>query len=244
MKVLNYFNVRTFLAVIISQIAAFLAIRYQIKFNLNLMLFGLAVAFPVHFSIQAAFKRREKALEYFSAFKGGLMTLYYSVQLATDLTSEKKLEGTNVMKGISDQLTHQLETREESHELIQRKLNEMSAFIETNQEDLSKRNAVKMVRYLGNVSEATVYLVSLVKHRTMAGMRFYSTFFILLFPFIQAPILMHRLEDIVPEWTIYIFICLTTLILVTLNNFQKMIEYPFDPGGMDNIRMRDFKLDV
>ena len=108
MKVLNYFNVRTFLAVIISQIAAFLAIRYQIKFNLNLMLFGLAVAFPVHFSIQAAFKRREKALEYFSAFKGGLMTLYYSVQLATDLTSEKKLEGTNVLKGISDQLTHQL----------------------------------------------------------------------------------------------------------------------------------------
>jgi len=244
MKVLNYFNVRTFLAVVISQIAAFLAIRYQIKFNLNLMLFGLAVGFPVHFTIQAAFKRREKALEYFSAFKGGLMTLFYSIQLSDDMAPEKRMQGTNILKEISDQLTHQLETRVANHELIQRKLNEMSVFIETNQKDLSKRNAVKMVRYLGNVSETTVYLTSLVHHRTMAGMRFYSAFFILIFPLVQAPILLHRLEGHIPYWLIYIFVCLTSLILVTLNNFQKMIEYPFDPGGMDNIRMREFKLDV
>ena len=244
MKVLNYFNLRTFLAVVISQIAAFLAIRYQIKFNVNVMLFGLVIAFPLHYTIQAAFKRREKALEYFSGFKGGLLTLYYSVQLATDLSTEKRVEGINILKAISDQVIHQLETREGNYELTQRKLNEMSTFIETNQKDLPKRNAVKMVRYLGNVSEATVYLLSLLKHRTMVGMRFYGIFFILVFPLIQAPILLHRLEGHVPYWMIYIFVCLTSLILVTLTNFQKLIEYPFDPGGMDNVRLREFKLDV
>src|SRR5688572_19648062 len=117
MKVLSFFNVRTFLAVLISQVAAFLAIHYQIKFNLNLMLFGLAVGFPLHFSIQAAFKRREKALEYFSLFKGGLMALYYSIQVAEDLPVEKKVEGTNILKATADQLAQQLRSRDAAYEL-------------------------------------------------------------------------------------------------------------------------------
>ena len=244
MKVLNFFNLRTFLALIISQIAAFLAIHYQIKFNLNLMLFGLAVGFPLHFSIQAAFKRREKALEYFSMFKGGLMALYYSIQVAEDVPAEKKMEGTNILKSIGDQLATQLQNRDATYELIQRKINEIFAFMQTNLDGLSKRNVIKMIRHVSRVSEGSVYLVSLTSHRTMVGLRFYSIFFILIFPIVQAPLLLHRLDGVVPSWGIHVFVALTSLLLITLNNFQKMIEYPFDQGGIDNIRLKEFKLDV
>ena len=244
MKVLSFFNSRTLIAIIISQIAAFISITYQIKLNLNLLLFGLAIAFPLNFSIQAAYKRREKALEYFSLFKAGLMALYYHIQISEDLPAEKKTQGTNILKSTADQLWHQLENREYSYEPFQRKLNEIFAFMDTHREELSKWALFRMVRYMLNIQDASSYLMSLATHRTMSGMRFYSVFFVLIFPLVHVPILLYRLEDVVPYWTIHLFAALLTLILVTLTNFQKMIEYPFDQSGIDNIKLREFKLDV
>ncbi|HEY3405541.1 MAG TPA: hypothetical protein VGK59_19295 [Ohtaekwangia sp.] len=209
------------------------------------MLFGLVVVFPLHFTIQSAFKRRERALEYFSLFKGRLMALYYSINIAEDLTPEKKQEGTNLLKRVSDQVAQQLEAREGSYELTQRKLNEVYTFIQANLEELSKRNVIKMIRYMSDVTDSTTYLItSITHHRTIAGLRFYSIFFILVFPFLHAPILLSRLEGLVSIPVFYVLAGVVSILLVTLNNFQTMIEYPFDPKGVDNVKLKEFKLDV
>jgi hypothetical protein len=244
MKLIYYFNVRTFLAVAISQVAAFLVTSFDIKFHLDLLLFGLCIVFPLHFSMQAAFKRRDRALEFFSLFKGGAMALYYSFQIAEKLPSEKKKNATGLLTDITNQLMEQLEHRTSSYSSLQQKLNVLFAFIETNREEISKRNSLRMIRYLRDVTESSVYLLSLVKHRTMIGLRFYSVFFIIIFPLVQAPIVWYNLEPLLPVWLIYVFLGTTSLILVTLNNFQTMIEYPFDAKGMDNIAIKDFSLDV
>ena len=244
MKILNYFNLRTFLALAISQGAAFLAIHFHLKFHLDLLLFGLCVVFPLHFSMQAAFKRRDKALEYFSLFKGAAMALYYSFQISEDLLAEKKAEARRLLKGVAAQLADQLENRTLGYEPIQKKLNEVFTFIETNREEISKRNVLRTIRYLKDVTESSVYLISLVRHRTMVGLRFYTILFIIIFPLVQAPILLFRLDGIVPACGIHIFLALTSLILVTLSNFQTLIEYPFDQKGADNIHVRDFTPDI
>lgn len=244
MKVLNYFNLRTILALAISQVAAFLAIHFQIKFHLDLLLFGLCVVFPLHFSMQAAFKRRDKALEYFSLFKAGTMALHYSFQVAEDLVAEKKAEARRLLKGVTAQLIDQLENRKLPYEPLQRKLDEVFAFIENHREEISKRNVLRTVRYLKDVTESSVYLVSLVRHRTMVGLRFYTILFIIIFPLVQAPIILYRLDGIVQTWGIYVFLALTSLILVTLSNFQTLIEHPFDARGVDNIQVRDFAPDI
>jgi len=244
MRVLNYFNLRTFLTLTISQIAAFLAIHFQIKFHLDLLLFSLCVVFPLHFSMQAAFKRRDKALEYFSLFKAGAMSLHYSFRISDDLSAEKKQEANGMLKGIFAQLAGQLENRNAAYAPLQRKLNELFLFIEMHREEISKRNTLRMVRYLKDVTDSSAYLISLVSHRTMAGLRFYGILFIVIFPLIQAPIVLYRLESIVPLWGIYVFLALSSLILVTLSNFQLLIEYPFDKKGMDNINLQEFSLDT
>lgn len=244
MKLIYYFNVRTFLALVISQVAAFLVTSYDIRFHLDLLLFGLCIVFPLHFSMQAAFKRRDRALEYFSLFKGGAMALYYSFQIAEDLSAEKKKSATGLLKQVTSQLMHQLEYRIATYGSLQQKLNELFAFIESNREEISKRNTLRTIRYLRDVTESSVYLLSLAKHRTMVGLRFYSVFFIIIFPLIQAPIALYHFGSIVPVWFIHVFLGTTSLILVTLNNFQTMIEYPFEAKGMDNIVIRDFSLDV
>lgn len=244
MKVLYYFNVRTFLALVISQVAAFLAITYQIKFSFNILLFGIAVVFPLHFSIQAAFKRRDKALEYFSLFKGGAMALHYSFQVSEDLPTEGKQEARGLLKKLTGQLLSQLENKLQEYQPLQQVLDDIFIFIEKNKETISTRNKLRMIRYMHDMIESSTYLISLVNHRTIAGLRFYGIFFTLIFPMIQAPIILNHFESLVPTWGIYVLLAVPSLVLVTITNFQSMIEYPFDQRGMDNIQIHDFKLNI
>lgn len=244
MKLLYYFNVRTFLALAISQVAAYLAISYGIKFHLDLLLFGLCIVFPLHFSMQSAFKRRDRALEYFSLFKGGAMAVHYSFQIAEDLLPEKKKQATTLLKSVVNQLMQQLEYRIAGYSKLQGNLNELFSFVDANKEEISKRNSLRIIRYLRDITESSAYLLSLVNHRTMAGLRFYSAFFIIIFPAIQAPIVLHNLDGVLSPLLIHILLGFTSIVLVTLNNFQTMIEYPFDSKGMDNISIKDFSLDI
>ncbi len=244
MKILNYFNLRTFLALVVSQLATFFAIQYNVKFHADLLLFGLCVVFPLHFSLQAAFKRRDKALEYFSLFKAGSLALNYTFQMSEDLASEKKDSIRALINNMGTTLINQLENRMPGYKLMHQKLDEVFAFMEANREDISKRNALRMVRYMKDISESSSYLVSLVTHRTMLGLRFYSIFFIIIFPLVQAPLFLFRFESIIPAWGIHLSLAFTTLALVTLNNFQTLIEYPFNPKGIDNVKVREFSIEA
>jgi hypothetical protein len=244
MKILNYFNLRTFLALVVSQLATFVAIQYHIKFHADLLLFGLCVVFPLHFSLQAAFKRRDKALEYFSLFKAGSLALNYTFQMSEDLVAEKKEAIRVVINNMGTTLINQLENRMAGYKVMHQKLDEVFAFMEANREDISKRNALRMVRYMKDISESSSYLVSLVTHRTMLGLRFYSIFFIIILPLVVAPLFLFRFESLIPAWGLHLALAFVTLALVTLNNFQTMIEYPFDPKGIDNVKVREFSAEL
>lgn len=242
MKFLSYFNLRTFLVLVISQAATFFTIYYQIKFSTDLLLFGLAIGFPLAFSIQSAFKRRERALEYLSLFKAGALAMHHSFGISEDLSAEKKSEARVLLSNLIDQVSKQLTQRIASFSLVQEKLDSIMSFIEQHREAISNRNILRMIRYLRDITESSAYLISLINHRTMVGLRFYSLAFISIFPMLQAPMLVNRLGSIIPVWCIYVLMALSGLMLITLHNFQKMIEYPFDPKGMDNIQVDDFKI--
>jgi len=244
MKALNYFNVRTFLAIAISQVATFLAIYFHLTLSHNILLFSLAIVFPLHFSLQASFKRREKALEYLSLFKAGSMAVHYSFQVSEDLADDKKGEARAIIKSLFAGLAGQLEGYQPGFAPMQMRLNEVMAFIERNRESISNRNVLRIIRYLKDITDSATYLISLVSHRTMHGIRFYATLFILLFPFVQAPIVLHILGAHVPEWVLYGIAAVSSVVIITLDNFQKLIEYPFNPKGPDNIRVREFDFDI
>jgi len=244
MKALNYINVRTFLAIAISQLATFLTIQYHWKLSHNILLFSLAIVFPLHFSLQAAFKRREKALEYFSLFKAGAIAVHFSFQVSEDLPDDKKLQARSTIKKMVKTLIDQLEAFKPGFETMQLRLNEVMDFAVANRDALSKKNVLRIIRYMKDVTESAAYLTSLVSHRTMAGIRFYSTLFILMFPFVQAPIVMHMIGSHVAHWVLYLVAASASFVIITLDNFQKMIEYPFDPKGQDNIQVREFDLDI
>ena len=83
-------NIRTLGILLIGLAACFFAIHYQIKIHQNMVLFGLIISFPLVFSLQSAFKRRERALEYLAVFKAGCLAVEESFRMSKKLSNPKK----------------------------------------------------------------------------------------------------------------------------------------------------------
>lgn len=244
MKITAYLNFRTLAVLIVSQLSVFIAITYELRFQLNPLIIGLVLAFPLGFSIQAAFKRRDRALEYLSLYKSGAISVHNSIQISEKLSEEKKQDMRFILIGMTNELIQLLIDRHGKYAAVQEYQNRVIDFINVNSEFISNRIIIRIVRYMQHVSEGSTYLASLAKHRTMIGLRVYALFFIFVFPFIQAPMLLDKFFGMAPDWFLFLLSALASLFLITLYNFQQKIEYPFDQDGPDNIQLNMFKLEI
>lgn len=240
--VFYYINIRTFAVVVVSAISCYVSLEYDLRFHFSIVLLGLAIAFPLGQSIQMAFKRREKALEYFSLFNAGLLAIHYSFQSSKDLDAEKRVEAKKVLNDVSDNLIGQLKVADGSIPKFREEIDKITQFVEHNKEAISKRVQIRVVRYLKDVIDGSVYLLSLTTHRTMVGLRFLAIVFINVFAAFHPPMLVYQLRDQVPVPAIYVACILGPTLLITLYNFQSHIEYPFDQKGADDIKLEEFRL--
>jgi len=241
---LNYINIRTFAILVLSQLSCFIAIKYDFKLRFDFVLFGLAIAFPLGFSIQSAFKRREKALEYLSLFKAGLLAIHYSFHCSKKLGGHQKHDVRTILTEISDKLLNQLRSFDGDMKHMQNEFEKIFAFMEKNREDISGRIVIRVVRYMEHVADGAGYLLSLVQHRTMAGLRLYAIMFITFFVTFHGPSLYYRIDQSLPLWVVYVSAALSSLLLITLYNFQQLIENPFDQKGSDDVKLDEFKLNI
>ena len=83
-------NSRTLLTFLISIIVPFLAYKLNISYNIDLTLISIAIIFPVVFTVRGAFRRREKALEHISRFRGSMVTLENLFDENTKMEEDKK----------------------------------------------------------------------------------------------------------------------------------------------------------
>ena len=79
-KYLQIINIRTFQVLLICLAISFLVIQYKVKYNYDLTVLSIAIIFPLVFTIRAAFRRREKALEHLSRFKASMLIVHYCFQ--------------------------------------------------------------------------------------------------------------------------------------------------------------------
>ena len=71
-------SIQTFVVILLSFAATYLCLKYNIVVALPTALIGIAIVFPIVFSINAAFRRREEALRYFASLKAHSMALFYA----------------------------------------------------------------------------------------------------------------------------------------------------------------------
>ncbi len=242
--ILQYFNIRTLIVLVLSITSCYLALRFNFKLHFDVVVFGVAVVFPLATSIQSAFKRRERSLEYLSTFKAGLTAIYFSLQTNKELAPEKLEEGRGLLLRLSDALADQLHQVNGDSQRFHVHADSVVQYLNQQREFLSGRIVIRIIRYLRDSLEASNFLLSLVRHRTMAGLRIYALSFINVFAIIQAPMVLYELENQLPVWALYFTSAFSSIILITLYNFQQLIEYPFDQKGADDIDLSNFKLDI
>ncbi len=254
MKTIKYFfGVMNFQTLVVASLAVgstYFCLKYQYIANLPTGLIGLAVVFPIVFSINTAYRRRESALRDYSDLRSHAVALYYahrdwarSIEETTELHTGRVrglIEGT--LGAVRDYL------REEKSQpkLLNKVLHRFSE-ISMSHEELRKvgvpANEISRAnQYLSKVMVAFERMRNIANYRTPMSLRAYSTVFLSIFPIAFGPYFAHLCLEAAETFYYvgYMVAVLYALVLVTLDNIQDDLENPFDGIGVDDVRLDVF----
>ena len=243
-RYLQIINIRTFTVLIICLTTSFCVIQYQIKYNFDLTIISIAIIFPLVFTIRAAFRRREKALDHLSRFKASLLIVHRCFERCKKLPEDKMISISAQLRGVSDAMLAYLGAGSNSQADLRNKLRGISEFLMTQKEEIGSSEAFKILRFMKDVHSSVENTIAIYTHQTPVSLRAYCQIFIYVFPFIYSPALLHRLDNDSPDWVVYTLSCVTGFILISLFNVQDQMENPFDEHGLDDVKVKSFGMEL
>lgn len=207
------------------------------------MLVGVAIVFPVVFSIGAAFNRRETALQRLSDFKGHGVAIFYATRDWTATKDNNLPERARVLFGQMIALMKKMfQTREESHWRDNEKkmydlFSQMSLLtMELRNYGVQSGEISRVSQYVSKMIIAFDNMKIIHDYRTPVTLRSYSKFFIYIFPIVYGPYFASTFHDYSAHLE-YVMPVLYSFILVSLDNIQDHLENPFDDVGEDDIHI-------
>jgi len=210
---------------------------------MDLTLISIAMIFPLVFTIRGSFRRREKALEHLSEFRGTIKTLDYFFMSNDKLTDENKAEVYDILVKISNNLMSQLKANSHETARLDGNIDELYEFIQSHKELISGKREEKIFRLMQDLHETIENVHAINVHRTPISLKAYCLIFIYIFPLIYAPSIIYKVGPDRNVWITYFIVVLSQFILISLYNIQNQLEYPFDDKGMDDIKLNNFKID-
>lgn len=229
-------NYKTFIVTILAVISTWLCNRYNIIADFPLTLIGIAMVFPVVFSIDSAYKRRERALWMLSDFKAHVLAIYLAsrdwLEGNEDFEEEVKDKLIGVYSSIREIFT---EGNEETQISIYRKISDLSVLMKKFRElELPSGEISRVSQYISKITVDVENLASILRYRTPVTLRAYSKVFIYTFPILYGPYFASVSGHYSPNLE-YMMPVLFSFILVSLDNIQSHLENPFDQVGEDDI---------
>ncbi len=199
--------------------------------------------FPLVFTIRGSFRRREKALEHLSEFRGTIMTIDYFFSSNDKLSEEAKAEAYELLVNISNNLMKQLKSNSTETAELDGNIHEVYDFLQNHKEAISGKRKEKIFRLMKDLHETVENVHAINIHRTPISLKAYCLIFIYIFPLIYAPAMINRVGPEQSVWITYFIVVFSQFILISLYNIQNQLEYPFDDKGMDDIQLDNFKID-
>ena len=234
-------SIQTFVVILLSFAATYLCIKYNIVVALPTALIGIAIVFPIVFSINAAFRRREEALRYFASLKAHSMALFYAHRdwLPTESSEHaQRAKELNVALMLAIRKCFSRETeREQDFQAIYAIFSNFSRSMEqlraagVSGSEISRAN-----QYLRSMMIEFERMRNIFIYRTPQALRAYSQVFLNAFPILFAP----YFADLSSKHFFALGFMLATfysLVLVSLDNIQERLENPYDEFGIDDINL-------
>jgi hypothetical protein len=207
-----------------------------------LTLIGIAVVFPIVFSINSAYKRREIALSHYASIKAHLRALYFATREWLPET-DKKIQ--RKMKRIIYELfidlrvmfntDHRHDKRHERN--IYSQFRALSQLVEEcRKREMTPGEVSRCNQYISKILIDFENMKHIYQYRTPVTLRVYSKIFIYILPVFYGPYFA-RLSQNVPSVLIFLIPILFSVILVSLDNIQDQLENPFDLIGEDDVKL-------
>jgi ABC-type multidrug transport system fused ATPase/permease subunit len=232
-------NYKTLILTTLAVVSTWLCNRYHVVAEFPLTLVGIAIVFPVVFSIDSAYKRRERALWMLSDFKAHFIALYFAsrdwIEGNEEFQNEIKDKLIDVYKSIRDIFTNGLNEEEQAEQAIYSKLSELSGLMKKFRTlGLPSGEISRVSQYISKITVAVENLKVIWNYRTPITLRAYSKVFIYSFPILYGPYFASVTESYSPNLE-YMMPVIFSFILVSLDNIQSHLEDPFDQVGEDDI---------
>ncbi len=236
-------NYKTVIITALSVISTYVCYRLGLTAKFPDMLVGVAIVFPVVFSIGSAYNRRENALQRFSDFKGHAIAIYYATRDWTsdsdhNLPVQVREIITEMMRIMRRMFTSNGRTDlHENERKIYEHFSRLSGVANAMREHGVQTSEVSRVnQYVSKMIIAFDNLQVVHTYRTPVTLRAYSKVFIYIFPIIYGPYFASTFNDFSANLE-YVMPILYSFILVSLDNIQEQLEHPFDEIGEDDIRI-------
>ena len=231
-------NLQTAVVAALSVISTYLCIRLGLVADFPLTIIGIAVVFPLVFSISGAYKRREAALDDYGTMKAHGRAIYFAARdwvSAPELEQEAKNVLSSVLGACRDLFMTPVDQMADKEREVYAAFSDLSRFIQSLRgADLASGEVSRCNQYLSKMMNAFESVKHIYQYRTPRTLRAYSRLFIYALPILYGP----YFADIAAELTAglqYVLPILFSVVLVSLENIQEHLEDPFDQIGEDDV---------
>lgn len=236
-------NWKTYVLTLLSVLCSYLCFTWGLTAKFPDMLVGVAIVFPVVFSIGSAYNRRETALQRWADFRGHAIAIFYATRdwpsdQNNDLAERTRALTTDMVHKTKELLTlknkEKWEKKEEEFFQLVSKLSHIT--MEMRKYGVQSGEISRVSQYLSKMVIAFDNLKIIYQYRTPITLRTYSKVFIYVFPIIYGPYFASTFHDFSASLE-YVMPILYSFILVSLDNIQDHLEDPFDQVGEDDINI-------
>jgi len=231
-------NLQTLVVTALAVMSTYYCRSRGYEANFPLTIIGIAVVFPVVFSISGAYKRRENALNHYGSLKGNGRAIYLAVrdwlpEKEESLLTRTRDELSGLLAACREMLASPLESTEEKDVL--KSFSRLSLLIrDLRQKGLAPGELSRANQYLEKMLISFERIKHIYQYRTPRTLRAYSKLFIFILPPLYGPYFSYIAKDLMPEF-VYVMPAIFSIVLVSLDNIQDHLENPFDQVGEDDI---------
>jgi hypothetical protein len=234
-------NYKTFIITSLAVLSSYLCFHFNLTAKFPDMLVGVAIVFPVVFSIGSAYARRETALQRFSDFKGHAVALFFATR---DWPGKTDGDTSMRMMKLIHEMLHQIKRMVKQNDskgwVVEEKkmyshFSALSALtMELRASGVQSGEISRVSQYVSKMIIAFDNIKIIHAYRTPVTLRTYSKVFIYIFPIIYGPYFASTFHDYSASLE-YVMPVLYSFILVSLDNIQDHLENPFDEVGEDDV---------
>lgn len=238
---IDVINLKSILVILAACISTMLCKHFNFHFDVPTELIGIAIVFPIVFSINAAYSRREQALKHYASMK----SLAFSIKLAhSHWPQENNVEKVKNLDIIYSKLFNDMfeylkskSPKSETYHNIMSHFKEIAISIENLRKlGVFPPELVKMNDHLRMLIIDFENIINIKNYRTPNSLRSYTKVFLNFFPIIFGPFFAHVAAIKTLPFGIILAI-IYALVLTSLDNIQEDLEDPFDGIGSDDINL-------